>query len=935
MQAALTQRVVAGAALARITAASASASCSSTSAAVIRSSSAIGLRRRPVAAPSSSLHTSSKQSQSVLPSAARDSAADRETITRLLYSLASRKEVERYLRIFSAANKFAVLKVGGAILTQQLDELALSLSFLHRVGLYPIVLHGAGPQLNEILEREGVEPDYIDGIRITDAKTLHVARKVFLEENARLVAKLESLGSRARPIPLGTFTASYLDKEKYGFVGKIESVDKEPIEAAIAAGCLPILTSLAETEDGQILNVNADVAASELSKVLEPLKIVYLNEKGGLFHGKTKELLETINLDEEYDDLMKQEWVKFGTKLKLREMKELLDHLPRSSSVAIISVDQLQKELFTDSGAGTLIRRGFKLYKSDNIEEIGSERLRTLLKDNDDEIKSGRKSVAQFFSDLSKHPYTVYGDEPFDCAAFVIRPEGEVPILTKLVATRGGILNGVNDNVWKQIRKDHKRLIWTARADDENRAWHYERADGSFSRNGRSLYYYGIHDVSEVERVVRTLEEKGRIERAYLPLNASRPTAGGSSSGAGSAAARAFSTMARPSFASSVGLSGSAKRGYATAAAPPRERALPPTTTDKKRVALIGARGYTGQALISLLNKHPHLELSHVSSRELAGFPLTEYTKTSVKYTNIGVEDLRKLENGHGPGAPPDAYIMALPNGVCKPFVEAVQEGGKDRAGGHGKIVDLSADYRFESGWTYGLPEIYGRSAVREARLISNPGCYATNTQMLLAPLLPLINASIPPTIFGVSGYSGAGTKSAAKDEAKSGSGASSSRPVTLPKVTAESLAGGIRPYSLTDHIHEREAGVHLSDLLPSGEKMKVAFIPTVAPWFQGIISTASISLKRNVTAKEIKALYEEFYEGEPLVELRPSVPEIKDIALKNGVKIGGVQVHSDGDRVVVVSVLDNLLKGAATQCLQNLNIALGYDETAGIDTSP
>ncbi|KAE8224979.1 hypothetical protein CF319_g2215 [Tilletia indica] len=923
MHAALSQRTAVSALGRRIAAnatANASSSCSP-------SASIAAAASRKSALPSRALHTSAARRQSMLPSGARDSAADRETITRLLYSLASRKEVERYLRIFSAANKFAVLKVGGAILTQQLDELALSLSFLHRVGLYPIVVHGAGPQLNEILEREGVVPDYIDGIRITDAKTLHVARKVFLEENARLVAKLESLGSRARPIPLGTFTASYLDKEKYGLVGKIESVDKEPIEAAIAAGCLPVLTSLAETEDGQILNVNADVAASELSKVLEPLKIVYLNEKGGLFHGKTKELLETINLDEEYDDLMKQEWVKFGTKLKLREMKELLDHLPRSSSVAIISVDQLQKELFTDSGAGTLIRRGFKLYKADSVEEVGSERLRTLLKDNDDEIKSGRKSVAQFFSDLAKHPYTVYGDEPFDCAAFVIRPEGEVPILTKIVSTRGGILNGVNDNVWNQIRKDHKRLIWTARADDENRAWHYERADGSFSRNGRSLFYYGIHDVAEVERVVRTLEEKGRIERAYLPLNASRPA---QSSGSG---ARAFSTLARPSFATSVGLSG--KRGYATAVQ--REKPLEATTTEKKRVALIGARGFTGQALISLLNKHPHLELSHVSSRELAGFPLTEYTKTQVKYTNIGVEELRKLENGHGPGAPPDAYIMALPNGVCKPFVEAVQDGGKDRAGGHGKIVDLSADYRFQEGWTYGLPEIYGRSAVREARLISNPGCYATNTQMLLAPLLPLINASIPPTIFGVSGYSGAGTKAGAKDE-KSGSGnqaGSSSRPKTLPKVTPEDLAGGLRPYSLTDHIHEREAGWHLSHLLSENEKMKVAFIPTVAPWFQGIISTASVSLKRKVTAKEIKALYEEFYQGEPLVELRNAVPEIKDIALKNGVKIGGFQVHSDGDRVVLVGVLDNLLKGAATQCLQNLNIALGYEETAGIDTSP
>lgn len=94
------------------------------------------------------------------------------------------------------------------------------------------------------------------------------------------------------------FGASYLDKEKYGYVGKINKVNKEPIEAAIRAGCLPILTSMAETPDGQLLNVNADVAAGELSKVLEPLKIVYLNEKGGLFHGVTGEKLSTINLDE-------------------------------------------------------------------------------------------------------------------------------------------------------------------------------------------------------------------------------------------------------------------------------------------------------------------------------------------------------------------------------------------------------------------------------------------------------------------------------------------------------------------------------------------------------------------------------------------------------------------------------------------------------------
>jgi N-acetyl-gamma-glutamyl-phosphate reductase/acetylglutamate kinase len=135
---------------------------------------------------------------------------------------------------------------------------------------------------------------------------------VFLEENLKLVGALEKLGTRARPITSGVFTADYLDKEKYGLVGKITKIDKRPLEASIRAGALPILTSLAESPDGQILNVNADIAAGELAKELEPLKIVFLNEKGGLFHGVTGEKLSVINLDEVSFAFCKRELF-FGT----------------------------------------------------------------------------------------------------------------------------------------------------------------------------------------------------------------------------------------------------------------------------------------------------------------------------------------------------------------------------------------------------------------------------------------------------------------------------------------------------------------------------------------------------------------------------------------------------------------------------------------------
>lgn len=198
--------------------------------------------------------------------------------------------------------------------------------------------------------------------------------------------------------------------------------------------------------------------------------------------------------------------------------------------------------------------------------------------------------------------------------------------------------------------------------------------------------------------------------------------------------------------------------------------------------------------------------------------------------------------------------------------------------------------------------------------------------QTLIAPLLPHLDFSRPPTVFGISGYSGAGTTTGQNKTDSEG------RPITLPKVSPESLQGGVRPYSLTDHIHERESARHLSRLAGNGKEVEVSFIPSVAPWFQGILSTLSAPLSTKLTAKEIRQLYEEFYAGNPLVQLSPQVPEIKDVALKHGVKIGGFQVHSSGKRAVVVAGIDNLLKGAATQCVQNLNVALGYEELAGIE---
>lgn len=392
---------------------------------------------------------------------------------------------------------------------------------------------------------------------------------------------------------------------------------------------------------------------------------------------------------QDFNALMQQEWVKYGTKLKIREIKELLDHLPRTSSVAIISADSLQKELFTDSGAGTLIRRGYKLFKHNSIEGLGADRLRQVVNDRSPDVLDGTTSVNTTLAAVTATPYTIYGDEPLDVIAVVNHPPGEIPVMTQFLPSRRGILNNVVDNVFNAIKKDHRKLFWTARADDENRTWHFERADGSFTRAGRTLFWYGVQDVNEVERTIMDFEAKGRIPRSFLPINPPAPAH--RATGTTPNGTRAFSTIARRVQSASPWAKAAqpSKRGYATA------------VETKKRVALIGARGYTGQTIVKLLSEHPHLDLVNVSSRELAGFKLEDYKKNpELKFENLSAADVERMEKDGSV----DAWIMALPNGVAKPFVDAIDRGAAERGDKSSVVIDISADYRFEEGWTYGLP---------------------------------------------------------------------------------------------------------------------------------------------------------------------------------------------------------------------------------------
>lgn len=313
--------------------------------------------------------------------------------------------------------------------------------------------------------------------------------------------------------------------------------------------------------------------------------------------------------------------------------------------------------------------------------------------------------------------------------------------------------------------------------------------------------------------------------------------------------------------------------------------------SNKKTIGIVGARGHTGTELIRMIAAHPALELAFVSSRELDGQRVAEHNDVYA-----GELCFEALDPAAVAAKRADVVILALPNGKAAPYVEAI-----DAAAPETLILDLSADYRFDKSWYYGLPELT-RDKWRGEKHISNPGCYATAMQLSIAPLKDLLAA--PPVCFGVSGYSGAGTTPSDKND-------------------PEKLRDNLMPYALTGHGHEKEASFQLG--------LPVEFMPHVAPHFRGLTVTTNLYLVRQVKREDVLARFRQAYGAEPLVKVLDEAPWVSRIADRHHAEIGGFAVSVDGKRVVIVATLDNLLKGAATQAMQNINRAIGVDELTAI----
>jgi N-acetyl-gamma-glutamyl-phosphate reductase len=315
----------------------------------------------------------------------------------------------------------------------------------------------------------------------------------------------------------------------------------------------------------------------------------------------------------------------------------------------------------------------------------------------------------------------------------------------------------------------------------------------------------------------------------------------------------------------------------------------------KTRVAIAGATGYAGMELVRILSRHPHADV-------VASF-------SSESFSLDALFDAR-----------PEIVFLATPNEVSAEVTPAILDAGI-------KVIDLSGAFRLDEpsmypSWygfaherpellaeaVYGLPE-WCNGELKKARLVANPGCYPTSVLLALRPLTYLIDRTQPVIVDSKSGVSGAGKKA---DVAFS----------------FTELFGNFKAYGVGHHRHEPE----IRQELHLGERTTLVFVPHLLPTPRGIYSTMHVGFTSPVTEEEMTRLYSEAYAHQPFVRVLPAgkVPELRDVVNTPYAEIGFTLLQG-GRRAVIVSVIDNLLKGAASQAVQNFNRMSGYDEKEGL----
>ena len=316
------------------------------------------------------------------------------------------------------------------------------------------------------------------------------------------------------------------------------------------------------------------------------------------------------------------------------------------------------------------------------------------------------------------------------------------------------------------------------------------------------------------------------------------------------------------------------------------QNSKPSVTNMSKKISIIGGRGFTGQELIKLIESHPEFELAQAFSSSVAGEEIMiDEHKLKKTYASLN-ENTEFVEE--------DAFILALPNNKAAKWADKISKQNSQAI-----ILDLSADHRFDGEWHYSVPEL---TQTIDGNKISNPGCYATAMQLMLAPINNMIDGEV--NFFGISGYSGAGATPNDRND-------------------PDKLKNNIIPYSLNNHIHEREVSFHM--------QREINFMPHVANFFRGILITGNFSLKNQCSSQETRNIFDDFYDEHSFIVIKEEFPSISEVINTPNAMIGGFNIDESKKRLSFCCSIDNLLKGAASQAIQNLNNAMNFDEKLGL----
>lgn len=335
------------------------------------------------------------------------------------------------------------------------------------------------------------------------------------------------------------------------------------------------------------------------------------------------------------------------------------------------------------------------------------------------------------------------------------------------------------------------------------------------------------------------------------------------------------------------------------------------------KASVVGASGYSGTELLNILSRHKHVHTEKAFANTSAGKELSEVIPRFSKSF-----DLRLETYSAEAACSSDVVFIALPSGEAMNIVPDLLNRGK-------RVIDLGGDFRLKDGSTYqkyykhqhtatsslskavyGLPE-WNKDQIASATLVANPGCYPTSAILPLAPLLR--GRLIEPNGITVSSLSGV-----------SGAGRSSSVDLSFVEVNESAKA-----YKVGVHQHTPEMQTVLESL--SNQRVSLTFVPHLIPITRGIYTSIYAPLRQGVTEEQVLAAYQTFYSEKPFVRFSSTaIPEIKNVNYTNYIDIG-FRLHRENNQIVVLSAIDNLIKGAAGQAVQNMNLMFGFDESEGL----